>query len=349
MTGTSTHGEDRAASSNPWPAARIAMPLRGESESTRALRSQIDLIAPRSATVLIEGDTGVGKEVAARQIHALSRRADRPFVPVDCTAFSTELMESQLFGHVKGAFTGAVAAALGFVRCADGGTLFLDEIGELPLSVQAKLLRCLQERTVVPVGSSEPIAVNVRIIAATHRELGSMVRAGTFRQDLYFRLNVVRLAIRPLRERRDDIRPLADQFLQEVADCYEEPVKVLAPDVEAILTRYDWPGNVRELRNAIERAFLYCGDRTIRADHLPSELQEFRPETADEWSDGDSADESHSIPRLADAERMLIARVLKFTNGNQADAARLLDVERHRLRRKIVLHGLEHLARIKPR
>jgi transcriptional regulator with PAS, ATPase and Fis domain len=308
------------------------------------------MIAPRSATVLIEGDTGVGKEVAARQIHALSRRADRPFVPVDCTAFSTELMESQLFGHVKGAFTGAVAAALGFVRCADGGTLFLDEIGELPLSVQAKLLRCLQERSVVPVGSSEPIAVNVRIIAATHRELGSMVRAGTFRQDLYFRLNVVRLAIRPLRERREDIGPLADQFLQEVADCYEEPAKVLAPDVEAILTRYDWPGNVRELRNAIERAFLYCGDRTIQALHLPSELQEFRPETLDEWTDGGSAtDASHSIPRLADAERMLIARVLKYTGGNQADAARLLDVERHRLRRKIVLHGLEHLARIRPR
>lgn len=348
MTGTSLHGASRACSSNAWPAPRVATPLRGESASTCALRTQIELIAPRSATVLIEGDTGVGKEVAARQIHAFSRRAARPFVPVDCTAFSTELMESQLFGHVKGAFTGAISAALGFVRCADGGTLFLDEIGELPLPVQSKLLRCLQERTVVPVGSSQPIAVDVRIIAATHRDLGNMVRAGTFRQDLYFRLNVVRLAIRPLRERREDIRPLAEQFLHEVADCYEEPVKVLAPDVEDVLTRYDWPGNVRELRNAIERAFLYCGDRTIQAEHLPSEIQEFRPATCDEWTEG-GADASHSIPRLADAERMLIARVLKFTNGNQADAARILDVERHRLRRKIVLHGLELLARIRPR
>ena len=349
MTGTIAHGAHRATSSDPWPAAGAALPLRGESESTRTLRTQIETIAPRSATVLIEGDTGVGKEVAARQIHALSRRADRPFVPVDCTAFSTDLMESQLFGHVKGAFTGAVVAALGFVRCADGGTLFLDEIGELPLSVQAKLLRCLQERTVVPVGSSEPITVNIRFIAATHRDLASMVRAGTFRQDLYFRLNVVRLTIRPLRERRADVRPLADQFLQEVAECYEEPLKVLSPEVEAILARYNWPGNVRELRNAIERAFLYCGDRTIQACHLPSEIHEYRPEIPIKWIDGSDADSSHSIPRLVDAERMLIARVLKHTNGNQADAARLLDVERHRLRRKIVLHGLEHLARIRPR
>jgi DNA-binding NtrC family response regulator len=349
MTGTVAHGRDRAHLSNPWPAPRTATTLRGASASTCALRTQIQLIAPRSATVLIEGDTGVGKEVAAREIHALSRRADRPFVPVDCTAFSTELMESQLFGHVKGAFTGAVAAALGFVRCADGGTLFLDEIGELPLSVQAKLLRSLQERTVVPVGSSEPIAVNVRFIAATHRDLDSMVRAGTFRQDLYFRLNVVRLKIQPLRERREDIGPLADQFLQEVAECYEEPAKVLAPDVAEVLTRYDWPGNVRELRNAIERAFLYCGDRTVQTSHLPAEIQEFQPEVTDEpWCD-EAVQSSHAIPRLADAERMLIARVLKHTNGNQADAARLLDVERHRLRRKIVLHGLEHLARIRPR
>lgn len=307
------------------------------------------MIAPRTATVLVEGETGVGKEIAARQIHALSRRNDRPFVPVDCTAFSTELMESQLFGHVKGAFTGAVSAALGFVRCADGGTLFLDEIGELPLSVQAKLLRSLQERTVVPVGGSEPIAVNVRIIAATHRDLDGMVRAGTFRQDLYFRLNVVRIKIRPLRERRDDIASLAEYFLQEVAGCYEEPVKVLAPDVDQVLTRYDWPGNVRELRNAIERAFLYCSDRTIQAGHLPSEIREFRPEACDEWSASAAADGFEPIPRLADAERMLIAHVLKVTKGNQADAARLLDVERHRLRRKIVLHGLEHLARIRPR
>src|SRR6188508_772793 len=229
----------------------------GTAADVSPLQSQIELVAPRSATVLIEGETGAGKEVAARQIHSLSPRASHPFVPVDCTVFSTELMESQLFGHVKGAFTGAVAAALGFVRCADRGTLFLDEIGELPLAVQAKLLRCIQERTVVPVGGVEPIPVDLQIVAATHRDLAAMVREGRFRQDLYFRLNVVRLTIRPLRQRRDEILPLARYFVEDVAGAYDEPVKSLSPSAEDTLVRYDWPGNVRELRNAIERAFLF--------------------------------------------------------------------------------------------
>src|SRR4051812_32891609 len=237
------------------------------------LQSQIERIAPRPATVLIEGETGAGKEVAARQIHNLSPRAANPFVPVDCTVFSTELMESQLFGHVKGAFTGAIAAALGFVRCADGGTLFLDEIGELPLAVQAKLLRCIQERTVVPVGGVEPIPVDLRIIAATHRDLAAMVREGRFRQDLYFRLNVVRLTIQPLRERGGEILPLAHHFVDDIATAYDEPMKTLSSAAEAALVRYDWPGNVRELRNAIERAFLFCADRTIDVIHLPEEVR----------------------------------------------------------------------------
>jgi DNA-binding NtrC family response regulator len=335
--------------------ARALFSASRAADSSRALASQIEVVAPRSATVLIEGETGVGKEIAARRIHALSPRASRPFVPVDCTVFSTELMESQLFGHVKGAFTGAVAAALGFVRCADGGTLFLDEIGELPLAVQAKLLRTIQERTVVPVGGVEPIPVDLRIIAATHRDLASMVREGSFRQDLYFRLNVVRLSILPLRERREEIMPLARTFVEDIASAYEEPVKAIGLAAEEALLRYDWPGNVRELRNAIERAFLFCGDRTIEAAHLPAEVRE----SVD--TEGDSpifprglekigtVPGEESIPRLADAERLLIARVLKVTGGNQSDAARLLDIERHRLRRKIVLHGLEHLARIRPR
>jgi len=264
--------------------------------------------------------------------------------------FSTELMESQLFGHVKGAFTGAVAATLGFVRCADRGTLFLDEIGELPLFVQAKLLRCIQERTVVPVGGVDPIPVDLRIVAATHRDLAEMVRAGTFRQDLYFRLNVVRLNIRPLRERRDEIRHLTEHFLHDIATAYAEPAKVLSAAAAGALVQYDWPGNVRELRNAIERAFLFCGDRTIEVAHLPEEIRPAlvaAPTVRDPWTL--AAFETESVPRLADAERLLIARVLKITGGNQSDAARLLDIERHRLRRKIVQHGLEHLARIRPR
>ncbi|MCC7475799.1 MAG: sigma-54-dependent Fis family transcriptional regulator [Pirellulales bacterium] len=315
-----------------------------------SLDSQLQLVAPRSATVLIEGETGVGKEVTARRIHAISPRANKPFVPVDCTVFSTELMESQLFGHVKGAFTGAVGAALGFVRCADGGTLFLDEIGELPLYVQAKLLRCIQERSVVPVGGVEPIAVDLRIVAATHRDLASMVRAGTFRQDLYFRLNVVRLRIEPLRCRRDEIVPLAQQFAEEFSAAYQEMPKRISSAAEAALVRYDWPGNVRELRNAIERAVLYCGERTIEIVHLPNEVREAGKETASAATCAKTMSQREAaFPRLLDAERELIARALQHTRGNQTDAARLLDVERHRLRRKIVQHGLEHLARFRPR
>jgi DNA-binding NtrC family response regulator len=323
--------------------------LVGDSASVRELRAAIETVAPRSATVLLEGETGVGKEVAAREIHVRSPRAARPMIPVDCTAFSSHLIESQLFGHVKGAFTGAMSAALGFIRCADGGTVFLDEIGELPLSVQSKLLRCLQERSVVPVGCSEAIPVDVRVIAATHRDLAQMVRDGTFRQDLYFRLNVVRLTIRPLRERREDILLLARQFLADVAILYDEPAKALAPAAAELLTRYDWPGNVRELRNAIERAFLFCSDRTLESLHLPSEIRDFCRAHSAETGPFEEAGADSAIPSLAESERQLIARVLKVTRGNQSDAARLLDVERHRLRRKIVQHGLEHLARIRPR
>lgn len=342
-------GQNRSTSSLPQKSAGTGSFTPCESNGDSALRSQIQLVAKRSATVLIDGETGVGKEVAARQIHAQSPRAARPFVPVDCTVFSTELMESQLFGHVKGAFTGAVAAALGFVRCADGGTLFLDEIGELPLPVQAKLLRTIQERTVVPVGDVEPIPIDLRIVAATHRDLAAMVREGKFRQDLYFRLNVVRIHIPPLRGRREEIVPLAKHFVEDIALAYGELPKALAPATENVLLRYDWPGNVRELRNAIERAFLFCGDRTIDVVHLPSEIHNHLAVQAatDEWTH--PSFESDSIPSLAEAERLLIARVLKVTGGNQSDAARLLDIERHRLHRKIVAHGLEHLARIRPR
>src|SRR3954454_11231778 len=232
---SATGGPNRPPLPPPWYVAGGRSRLAAPADDVSLLRARIELVAPRSATVLIEGETGAGKEVTARQIHALSPRAGRPFVPVDCTVFSTELMESQLFGHVKGAFTGPVSAALGFVRCADRGTLFLDEIGELPLAVQAKLLRCIQERTVVPVGGVDPIPVDLRIIAATHRDLAAMVREGRFRQDLYFRLNVVRLTIQPLRERRDEIRPLAKYFVDDIATAYDEPMKTLSPAAEAAL------------------------------------------------------------------------------------------------------------------
>jgi two-component system NtrC family response regulator len=202
---------------------------------------------------------------------------------------------------------------------------------------------------VVPVGGVAPIPVDLRIVAATHRDLAAMVREGTFRQDLYFRLNVVRLTIRPLRQRRDEILPLAEHFLDDIAAAYAEAKKSLSATAADALVQYGWPGNVRELRNAIERAFLFCGDRTIEVAHLPDEIRSTAliPALRDPWTRAPF--EAESIPRLADAERLLIARVLRVTGGNQSDAARLLDIERHRLRRKIVQHGLEHLAHIRPR
>jgi DNA-binding NtrC family response regulator len=327
----------------------ISSRIVGNSESIRTLRAAISTIAGRGATVLIEGETGVGKEVVAREIHALSPRANQPFIPVDFTTLSLQLIESQLFGHVKGAFTGAADDTLGFIRCADRGTLFLDEIGEMPLSVQSKLLRAIQERTVVPVGGREPIAIDVRIVAATHRNLAQMVRDGDFREDLYFRLNVVRLRVPPLRNRREDIPLLAQQFLREVAMCYAEPIKDISSDVVDLLGRYDWSGNVRELRNAMERAFLFCGGPTIELSDLPLEIQDLTRKIAEEDAAGCAAALDDDIPHLAIVERTLIARALKRTGGNQSDAARLLDIRRHRLRRKIVLHGLEHLARMRPR
>jgi DNA-binding NtrC family response regulator len=347
---SATSGKGRPPISHYQSASGQPLSAAGTASDGTPLQTQIELIAPRSATVLIEGETGAGKEVAARRIHALSPRANGPFVPVDCTVFSTDLMESQLFGHVKGAFTGAVAAALGFVRCADRGTLFLDEIGELPLAVQAKLLRCVQERTVVPVGGVEPIPIDLRIIAATHRDLAAMVREGRFRQDLYFRLNVVRLTLQPLRERREEILSLARHFVDDIASAYDEPTKAVSPAAEDALLRYDWPGNVRELHNSIERAFLFCADRMIDVIHLPEEVRAAAPKfSVDNAIANPGVIELESVPRLVDAERMLIARVLTLTCGNQSDAARLLDIERHRLRRKIVSYGLEDLARIKPR
>ena len=337
------HKPDTPARATPGQLAADAGQAPGDSDATLALRVQIKRIAPRMATVLIEGETGVGKEMTAREIHAHSLRCDKPFVPVDCTTFASELIESQLFGHVKGSFTGAAGDTLGMLRCADGGTLFLDEIGELPLTVQAKLLRCIQERTVVPLGGAVPIAIDVRIIAATHRDLTRMVREGAFRQDLYFRINVIRLTIPPLRERPDDILRLASLFVDELAQFYQEPNKLLAPHVRQRLLQYHWPGNVRELRNVIERAYVFCNERTIDLAHLPSEVRECGQHSSRPHSSQRGAATGEVIPSLAEAERVLIARVLKEVHGNQSQAALLLDVERHRLRRLILRHGLSHL------
>ena len=237
------------------------------------LWSLVEAVSDRSCTLLIQGESGTGKEFIARHVHAMSGRSDGPFIPVDCTTLRDTLFESQLFGHVKGAFTGADQATLGFFRTADGGTLLLDEIGEMSLLVQAKLLRCIQDRAVIPLGGTRPIPVDVRIVVATHRDLKAMVHRGEFRQDLYFRLNVVRLAVPPLRERQSDITPLAEHFLGHFASLYGEPVKELSPEVTEALAGYEWPGNVRELANIMEQAHVLSKQACVAVTDLPQEIR----------------------------------------------------------------------------
>jgi transcriptional regulator with PAS, ATPase and Fis domain len=311
----------------------------GDAPAMRELRARVFAVAQRRCTVLVRGETGTGKELVARHIHAGGMRRYRPFVPVDCSTLPQTLFESQIFGHVKGAFTGAQQNTLGFIRSAEGGTLFLDEIGELPLAVQAKLLRCIQERTVVPVGASRPIPVDVRIIAATHRDLHAMVDAGTFRQDLYYRLDVAQIQTPPLRDRGEDIPTLVGHFIDELARLYDEPAKRIGPGLIDVLVAHDWRGNIRELSNAIEHAFIFGADGQILPDDLPDSVTHTKNET--------SPAPLGVIP-LAQAESELIARALRAVNGNQTRASALMGIERHRLRRKIVRYGLEELTNPRP-
>lgn len=317
-------------------------PIVGKASAIRHLARQIEMVSRRNCTVLTLGESGTGKELVARHIHAASPRAPGPFVVVDCTTMHDTLLESQLFGHAKGAFTGASHSTLGLFRAADHGTLFLDEVGELPPAIQAKLLRCIQESVVTPLGSTEAVPVDVRIIAATHRDLEDMIRKGTFRTDLYYRLNVVRLQVPPLRQRRADIPALANYFLAEQARIYDEPVKQLSPAVLDMFSRHAWPGNVRELQNAVENACVFCPDLLIRPEHLPETLQRaVVAEAARVCSKSESISPESRMPlTLALAERHTIQQALSATSGNRTRAAEMLGVERHRLARLIQRHRL---------
>jgi DNA-binding NtrC family response regulator len=308
--------------------------LVGHSAAMTRLRCTAELLGQRSCTVIIRGESGSGKELVARYAHACSPRRDKPFVAVDCTTLKDTLFESQLFGHVKGAFTGAEHATLGLFRSADGGTLFLDEIGEMPLPIQARLLRCIQDRAIVPLGGTEPVPVDVRIIVATHRDLRAMVQRGEFREDLYFRLNVVQIMAPPLRERGADILLLARHYLQHYADLYHEPVKTISPAVAGVLEHHAWPGNVRELANLMEQLHILGSGPQIEIADLPDE---FRPAS----DVCDSSPDMDSIPTLETVERALITRALSATHGNQTRAAEILSIDRRRLRRKIRLHHLQ--------
>jgi two-component system response regulator HydG len=308
----------------------------GESPSICRLRELAAAVGKRHCTTLIRGESGTGKELLARQIHFSGPRASRPFVPVDCSTLRDSLLESQLFGHVRGAFTGAACNTLGFFRAADGGSIFLDEIGELLPEAQARLLRCLQERAVTPLGTVAAIPVDVRVIAATHRPLAEMVRKNLFRIDLYFRLNVVALEIPPLRNRREDIPLLVRQFLLDNSRLYDEPLRKISPAAMSRLIDYHWPGNVRELRNVIERAAALTQSETITVDDLPPEITASSPPPAPTVAD--------AIKSLAQVEREAIAIALRANGGNQSRSALALGVERHRLRRMILRHRLQSLC-----
>ena len=313
--------------------------LIGDSAPIQRLSTHIDALGRRECTALLHGESGTGKELVARLIHLKSSRAKGPFVPVDCTSLRDTLLESQLFGHNRGAFTGADRSTIGFFRAAQGGTIFLDEIGELPQQSQAKLLRTIQEGTVTPLGATAGIAVNVRVIAATHRDLAAMVRAGTFRQDLYYRLNVACLRLPPLRSRREDIPLLIDFALADLALVYREPKRRFTVEAMSVLCAHAWPGNVRELMNAVEHAIVFAqaGDVLDVCD-LPEEVIA--------QVDSDAPDElPNRLMTLEEAERRLIEIALRKFRGNQSQAARALKIERHRLSRRITHFGLSDLTR----
>lgn len=297
----------------------------GKSAAFNSIVEMIEIIAGRKCSVIITGETGVGKEMVARQIHYCSDRAGRAFVPVDCTTLTGQLFESQLFGHTRGAFTGAVDTTLGFFRAADGGTIFLDEIGEIPLELQVKLLRVLQESAVTPLGSTKSYPVDVRVLCASNRKLREMVEEGSFRSDLYYRLNVVGMEVPPLRQRREDIMPLAEYFLENQAKFYGESPKVLSSASKELLLNYSWPGNIRELANAIERAYVLSLGREIQPAVLPFEVI---------ISDTVSYP-GHELPTLDEVKRKIITQTLEHTNGRKMAAARILGIERRSLNRLI--------------
>jgi len=292
----------------------------GESRSIQNLCAVIKRVAPMPSTILLEGESGTGKELAARSIHEMSGRTGI-FVPVNCGAMSAELLESELFGHVKGAFTGAHQGREGLFSYAGGGTLFLDEIGEMPLSMQAHLLRVLDEKKIRPVGSNQEIPVDVRIIAATNKKLEQCVRQGNFREDLFFRLNVLNLEIPPLRERIEDLEELSQHFIDTISAGLGVKSSRLSADELAVLAEYEWPGNVRELKNVIERSLLL---NTPPGEAIGGSVQ---PGLADE--------NQESSILLEDIEKKHILRILNMENGNKSAAARRLGVSRKTLERKV--------------
>ncbi|MBL6720722.1 MAG: sigma-54-dependent Fis family transcriptional regulator [Planctomycetes bacterium] len=307
--------------------------ILGHSPQMQRIFQMISQVAPTHATVLVLGESGTGKELVARALHRSSGRAKGNFVAVNCAAMSEGLIESELFGHKRGAFTGAIADKVGRIAYADGGTLFLDEVGDMPLTTQAKLLRVLETREVVQVGGHEARKVDVRLVAATNRDLRQMVTEGTFREDLLFRLQVVTLDLPPLRERVGDLPLLLDHFISTFAAEHGRPVTGISAEARAVLARHDWPGNVRELRNAVENMVLLCGGSTIGLEDVPDTIRAAR---------GGAAGGGFELAgrSLDDVERALIAANLELMEGNRERTARVLGIGERTLYRKIKEYGL---------
>jgi two-component system response regulator HydG len=308
-------------------------PVGGAGRFVEVLRLA-EQVGRTESTVLIQGESGTGKEVIARYIHELSQRSDGPFLSINCGALPESLLESELFGHVKGSFTGAVRDKQGLFAAARGGTFFLDEIAEIPPSTQVKLLRVLQEREILPVGATEAVPVDVRVIAATNRDLDEEIRVARFRSDLYYRLNVIALHLPPLRERREDIPLLAENFLQRVATARSEGVKRLSPAAFDALRVYDWPGNVRELENALERAVVLTAGQEIDVAALPERIVAPPPQPL-------TGERAARNPTLEIIERAYIMWVLQAEGGNKTRAAEVLGIDPSTLYRKLAKYESE--------
>ncbi len=312
----------------------------GKSKRMQEIFELIKKMAPSSATVLIEGESGTGKELVAKSIHFNSPRKDKPFIAVNCSALSENLLESELFGHEKGAFTGAIAMKKGRFELADGGTLFLDEIGELSQNLQVKLLRVLQERAFERVGGTKPVPVNIRIIAATNKNLKQETEQGRFREDLYYRLNVLYLVLPPLRERVEDIRLLVDHMIEKYASERRPGLQVTGVDqeVDRLLYSYSWPGNVRELENAIERAMVLCPGNIIRVSDLP---KEFKKSISHSLQLEGISDNAQLYETLDMVEKSMIERALAISGNVQSHAAELLGIGKSGLNQKIKKYGIK--------
>jgi len=303
----------------------------GTSPRMQEIYQVIAAVSQNKSNVLLSGENGTGKELVARTIHRRGPLASKPFLAINCGALSETLLESQLFGHRKGSFTGAIDDHEGVFQAAEGGTLFLDEISEIPLALQVKFLRAIQEKEVTPLGSTRPVRVDVRIIAATNRDLEEAVRNGAFRTDLFYRLNVVPLHLPPLRERREDIPALVEHFIQEFSRIYDVTPKQVTPEAMQRIVAYGWPGNIRELQNAIERAFALSAEPEITLRDLPPAVALRAPDAPGHTDE--------PLP-LDEIEKRSIVAALRRSGGNKKEAARLLGIDRQRLYRKIEKYGL---------